>query len=98
VAAGDGVPEGVGEQGVMRMPGLKFASSYSSSCDFHRGGESLSSLLSNRSAWNCIASVAKWGLSSAMKEVVRMRFRLWRMGGSILHGRDEYREGELWKW
>jgi hypothetical protein len=59
VAAGDGVPEGVGVQGVILMPAFQFASSYSSSWDFHRGGESLSSRLNNRSAWNCIASEAK---------------------------------------
>jgi hypothetical protein len=88
VAAGDGVPDGVGVQGVILIPAFQFASSYSSSWDFHRGGESLSSLLNKRSAWNCIASVAKWGLSSAMNEVVRMRFRLWCVGGSILHARS----------
>lgn len=56
-AAEDGVADGVGVQGVILMPAFQFASSYSSSCDFHRGGESLSSLLIHLSAWNCIASV-----------------------------------------
>lgn len=73
LATGDGVAEGVGVQGVILIPAFQFASSYSSSCDFHRGGERRSSLLITRSAWSCMASFEMKGLSSAIKEVVRMR-------------------------